>query len=51
MSTDTTRDQHRPHKPVLEPWQSWESTARYLIVRLSQVVPNAVLVWQAWLRH
>jgi hypothetical protein len=31
-----------------EPWQSWQSTARYLIVRLAQLAPWA---WLAYLHH
>jgi len=51
MSTDITRVQQDPPGTSSEPWESWGSTARYLIVRLVPVIPNAVLVWEAWLRH
>jgi hypothetical protein len=33
------------------PWQSWGSTVRYLIVRIAQGLPSAVLVWLAYVRH
>jgi hypothetical protein len=34
-----------------EPWQSWGSTVRYLIIRLGQAIPSAVLLWEAYIRH
>jgi hypothetical protein len=36
---------------IQQPWQSWGSTARYLIVRLAQAVPTGLCVWLAYLRH
>jgi hypothetical protein len=36
------------HNNASEPWQSWPLTARYLLVRLAQAVPSAVLLWLAY---
>ena len=37
---------------TLEPWHSWGLTVRYVIIRLTQVMPTVLLlVWQAYLRH
>jgi len=39
------------HGSAPKPEQSWGSTVRYVIVRLAQAVPNAVLVWLAYVRR
>jgi hypothetical protein len=39
------------HTTKHEPWESWGTTARYVIVRLAQTMPTALLVWQAFVHH
>ena len=51
LSTECTDVQAYAHRSTPEPWQSWGSTARYLIVRISQAVPSGLLVWLAYVRH
>ena len=48
---ESTGMQCKEYRCKPEPWQSWSSTARYLLVRLAQAVSNAVLVWLAYARH
>jgi hypothetical protein len=40
-----------PHCPTPEPWQTWGSTLRYLIYRLAQATPTALLLWETCIRH
>jgi len=51
LSTESTDAQANGHGSAPKPWQSWGSTIRYLIVRMAQASPNAVLVWLAYARH
>jgi len=37
---------HRP-KTTPEPWQSWGTTVRYLVIRLGLALPGVLLVWLA----
>ena len=46
-----TGKRRRGHKAGSEPWRSWASTVRYLMVRLAQAVPCGVLVWLAYMHH
>jgi hypothetical protein len=39
------------HSDGSEPWRSWPTTVRYLVVRLAQATPSGVLVWLAYLHH
>jgi hypothetical protein len=34
-----------------EPWQSWGTTVRYVVIRLALAVPAIVLVWLAVACH
>jgi hypothetical protein len=34
-----------------EPWRSWPSTVRYMVVKLAQAAPNGVLVWLAYVHR
>ena len=47
-STDVRAPQH---KTALEASQSWESVVRFLIVRMADAAPSALLVWLAYARH
>ncbi len=47
-STDANVDE-RTNTP--QPWQSWDTTVRCLILRLAQAAPSALLVWQAYARR
>jgi len=40
----STRVQRRDIKEEPEPWQSWASTVRYLLVQLAQAAPSLALV-------
>jgi hypothetical protein len=51
VSSELTGVQPDPRISVKEPWQSWGDTLRYVVVRLSQAIPTAVLVWQACIHH
>jgi hypothetical protein len=42
---------HDGPKTTPEPWQSWDTTARYLIIRLGLAIPGIVLVWLAVACH
>jgi hypothetical protein len=46
-----TEDRTDEHCTVRKPWQSWGTTIRYLITRVAQAVPTAMLVWLAHLHH
>jgi hypothetical protein len=39
------------HRSASKPWETWDSTMRYLIVRVAQTVPNAALVWLAYVHR
>jgi hypothetical protein len=49
--SESTGLQADEHRTTPEPWQSWGATVRYLIVRIAQAAPSALLVWQAYVRH
>jgi hypothetical protein len=51
MSANTTGDLPNSDVSMPEPWQSWDSTVRYVIVQVSHVLPTAVLLWQTCLHH
>ena len=38
-------------KTTPEPWQSWSTTVRYLVIRLGVAIPGVVLVWLAVAGH
>ncbi len=46
MGTNPTTNE-RP--AAQEPWQSWGTTTRCLILRLAEVAPSVLLVWQTYL--
>ncbi len=45
MSKRSTRNPHCLNIITPEPWQSWGSTLRYMIVRLAQAISGALLLW------
>ena len=47
----STGVQRKERKGKSEPWQSWPSTVRYLLVQVAQAVPNLILVWLAFAHH
>ena len=51
LTAQSTQTQVNGHESAPKPWQSWGLTIRYLVVRLAQATPNAMLVWLAYVRH
>ena len=47
----STEVQPHEYRTTSEPWQSWGSAARYLVVRFAEAVPSGVLVWLAYVHH
>lgn len=44
-------DAQASHSPTPEPWQTWGSALRYLIYRIAQATPTALLLWATCIRH
>jgi hypothetical protein len=44
-----TQIQRKGYRRSPEPWQSWTSTLRYLMVKLAQT--GVVLIWLTYVRH
>jgi hypothetical protein len=51
VTTDASADQYESHPTTQEPWHSWGDTVRYVIFRLAQIMPTAMLVWQLYLHR
>jgi hypothetical protein len=47
----STGVQRKETRDGSDPWQSWPSTVRYLLVQVAHAVPNLVLVWLAFVHH
>ena len=50
MTHPSKRPVHRPRLP-LEPWQSWGTTVRYLVICLGMALPGVLIVWLVSGRH
>jgi hypothetical protein len=46
-----TRVRRTSKADVTDPWQSWSSTSRYVIIQLAQALPTLAVIWQAFARH
>jgi hypothetical protein len=51
LNAESTDVQAAEHTSTSEPWESWGCATRYLIVRIAQAAPSALLVWQAYAHH
>jgi hypothetical protein len=51
VAAQSTDVQAGRHSTTPEPWQAWGSTMRYLIYRLAQATPTALLLWETCIRH
>jgi hypothetical protein len=51
LSDESSVVERHHHEITLEAMQSWGSAVRYLIVRLADAAPCALLVWLAYVRR
>lgn len=51
LCTDGTAEQPDSGPTPPEPWQSPRALVRYVIYRLAQATPAALLIWETYLRR